>query len=100
VNCDEIGAIKDELAECATAKALVIDDAGVEDERWYSEHVATLIARRYRNALPTIVTTNLNEKDFGQRYGGRINDRLHEIGRFEIVGKSAADSLRMRMKRT
>ncbi len=100
LNCDEVGAVKDELGECATAKALVIDDAGVEDERYHSEHIATLIARRYRNALPTIVTTNLNERDFGSRYGNRINDRLHEIGKFTTVGTSAADSLRMRMKRT
>lgn len=100
LDCDMVGNLKDDLPELATAKALVIDDAGVEDERYHSEHVATLIARRYRNALPTIVTTNLNERDFGQRYGNRINDRMHEIGKFETVGTNAADSLRARMRRT
>lgn len=100
LDCDMVGNLKDELQELSTSKALVIDDAGVEDERYHSEHIATLIARRYRNALPTIVTTNLNERDFGLRYGNRINDRLHEIGKFEVVGTSAKDSLRMRVKQT
>lgn len=98
VNCDEIGQLADQMSDIATSKALVIDDAGVEDERYHSEKVATLIARRYRNALPTIITTNLNERDFGQRYGARINDRMHEVGKFTVVGTSAKDSLRMRGK--
>lgn len=80
----------------ANAIALVFDDAGVEDERYQSENVAALIARRYRNALPTVITTNLNERDFGRRYGARINDRLAEVGRFVVCGTSVDASLRRR----
>jgi hypothetical protein len=96
VNCDEIGGLSDQLGDIAIAKALVIDDAGTEDERYHAEKVATLIARRYRNALPTIITTNLNEADFGRRYGARINDRMHEVGKFTVTGTSEKDSLRRR----
>lgn len=96
VDADMLASIDrdEQMKELSIASALVFDDAGVEDERYQSENVAALIARRYRSSLPTIVTTNLNERDFGKRYGQRINDRLAEVGRFVVCGTRIEDSLR------
>jgi len=37
-----------------------------------------VISYRYRKTLPTILTTNLNEKQIIDRYGLRLQDRLDE----------------------
>lgn len=95
IDCDTIGTIDQrDLLEVADARALVLDDVGTEDDRYYSERVATLIARRYRAGLYTVITTNLAKADIGRRYGRRITDRLDEIGDFVVCGNNAAESLR------
>lgn len=97
LDCDIVGTLEQrELLEVADARALVVDDAGTEDERYYAERVATLLARRYRSGLLTVITTNLARRDFSLRYGNRITDRMDEIGEFVVCGNSAADSLRRR----
>jgi hypothetical protein len=77
------------------ASVLVIDDAGTEKD-FLIPDLAQLLIARYRNALPTVVTTNLSEKEFSERYGMRFADRMRETGRFVVASNDAADSLRGR----
>jgi len=62
---------------------LYIDDLGVERlvSKEYGNDIYPLmevISYRYRKTLPTIITTNLNEKQIIDRYGLRLQDRLDE----------------------
>lgn len=77
------------------ARALVVDDAGTEHDAIVADWTGIFI-QRYRNALPTIITTNLNESDFSERYGMRFADRMREVGRFVVVSNDETDSLRGR----
>lgn len=79
--------------EFGQAIALVIDDCGTEKD-FLRGDIARVISERYRNALPTVLTTNLNEAGFNDQYGGRIADRMREVGSFVTVSNSAEDSLR------
>lgn len=75
---------------------LVIDDLGAEyaDQRkHYLARLDELIDIRYSNFQPTVVTTNLNAKDFAARYEERITDRLRQgSGFFEMTGVSMRGS--------
>lgn len=84
---------EDRRTKLGEAKALAIDDAGTEKDFLVTD-IAALMIMRYRNALPTVITTNLSEGDFSERYGMRFADRMREVGRFITVSNSAADSLR------
>jgi hypothetical protein len=75
------------------ATALVLDDVGTEQD-FMPDDLARIIAARYKNALPTVVTTNLSEVDFAKRYGVRVADRMREVGRFVVASNSRNDSLR------
>ena len=60
---------------------MVIDDLGVEylDKNGYFSHrLDEIIDERYSNYRPTIITTNLNGRDFRARYGDRVIDRIRE----------------------
>jgi len=74
------------------ARALVIDDLGVEYADQRGSTAATLDAlvnARYSRQLPTMITTNLPAVEFKARYGERVADRIRESGSFtEICGKS------------
>jgi hypothetical protein len=66
------------LCECAS---LVIDDLGVEysDQKGaFQAKLDRLLDARYREFRRTLITTNLAGKDFAERYGGRILDRMRE----------------------
>jgi hypothetical protein len=76
------------------ARALVLDDLGTEAKDFMTTDLAALLVQRYRNALPTVITTNLSEKDFSERYGMRFADRMKEVGRFVVVSNDPGDSLR------
>lgn len=63
---------------------LFIDDVGTEPESvksWGNEFspVTELIYARYDRQLFTIATSNLNDEEFGERYGLRIADRMEEM---------------------
>ena len=77
------------------ATALVVDDAGTEKDFLIND-LAGIFIQRYRNALPTVITTNLSAVEFSERYGMRFASRMKEIGRFVTVSNSAKDDLRGR----
>lgn len=63
---------------------LFIDDIGTEPasvKSWGNEYspVTELIYARYDRQLFTIISSNLKDEDFGDRYGERIADRLEEM---------------------
>lgn len=63
---------------------LFIDDIGTEPasvKSWGNEYspVTELLYARYDRQLFTIVSSNLKDEDFGDRYGERIADRLEEM---------------------
>lgn len=78
------------------SRALVVDDLGMEYADAKGNFVADLDAlldARYRNLLPTVLTTNLDAEEFGERYGRRLRSRIHESGCFLNVN---GDDLRQR----
>jgi hypothetical protein len=81
------------LSELAYAVALVVDDVGVQASDVDDRTMTTLLTRRYRNGLDTVITTNLNPPEFIDRYGDRVYDRICEVGAWLSVG---TESLRSR----
>ena len=60
---------------------MVVDDMGVEymDKNGFFRHrMDELLDERYSNYRKTVITTNLNWKDFVVRYGERVGDRIRE----------------------
>lgn len=86
-----------ERAALGDTVGLVIDDLGVERDAFRPD-VARLLVQRYRNGLPTVVTTNLSQQEIVANYGMRIDDRLAEVGRFVVVSNDPRDSLRRRTR--
>ena len=73
----------DEIQVLKRRKFVMVDDLGTEsvEVKNYgnsSEPFNDLFDSRYRNALHTIVTTNLRPSEIGERYGERILDRFRE----------------------
>lgn len=67
---------------------LIIDDLGCEPVSAKSfgtetTPLATIIAARYNALAPTIITTNIDQKDLVERYGIRIYDRMLET--YELI---------------
>lgn len=61
----------------ASVKYLVLDDLGAEKStEWSISTLYLIIDRRYREMLPTIVTTNLTLDEIGQGLSRRIASRL------------------------
>lgn len=72
-NGDEEGLID----KYASVKYLVLDDLGAEKStEWSISTLYLIIDRRYREMLPTIVTTNLTVDEIGQGLSRRIASRL------------------------
>jgi len=66
------------------ARLLVIDDYGTEKPtEWVAEKMNSLIASRYRENRPTILTTNLSPDAFPDRDFSRIADK--NTGRLILV---------------
>ncbi len=62
------------------ADLLIIDDLGVEQStEWAITRIYNIIDSRYRNNLPTVITTNLELVDIEKKYGKRTYDRLLEM---------------------
>lgn len=84
------------FSEICNVPALVVDDLGTEymdgkgeaASRWDElVNVRYTMARSRR--FPTVLTCNLTVEEFRNRYGVRVTDRLHQVGRFwNIGGKS------------
>lgn len=74
------GAESDHGAGLAGFKAtpvLVLDDLGAEKSSdWTMEQLYSLINSRYKNLLPTIITTNLTYPEMEARYGERTVRRI------------------------
>lgn len=73
------------MSRLEQARALVLDDLGMEyaDAKGnFLADIDAVIDTRYRNMLPTVITTNLKADDFKQRYGRRFRDRVVEGGCF------------------
>jgi len=80
--------------EARKVYALAIDDLGREysDQhgRWLSE-LDLLIDDRHERRQPTVITSNLSPKEFIERYGERIADRIRQMG---LVVNCVGESLR------
>lgn len=65
------------LAPYKATPVLVLDDLGAEKlSEWVSEQLYSLINSRYKNLMPTIVTTNLTYMQLEERYGDRTIRRI------------------------
>ena len=76
-----VSSYNQELEKMMQVSVMVIDDLGVEymDKNGHFSHrLDELIDDRYSNYKKTIITTNLNKKDFQARYGNRVTDRIRE----------------------
>lgn len=72
------------MLEYMTSPILIIDDLGAEPEicKVYGENrypLESVIARRYRSLLTTIIASNLTLEQIEHRYGTRMFDRLMEM---------------------
>lgn len=68
------------LNSLANADLLIIDDLGTEQKNeWSASRIYNIIDGRYRNSLPTIVTTNIKLKELEEMYHKRTYDRLIEM---------------------
>ena len=58
---------------------LVIDDLGLQKEtEWTVERMTEIVDGRQRRGVPTIITTNLNSKEFKAQVGDRVWSRCFE----------------------
>jgi len=82
----------DRMRQLEMARALVVDDLGLEydDQRGaFVSLIGALVNARYSNMLPTLITTNMQAGPFKARYQERVADRIREVGDFvEIKGES------------
>ena len=80
-NVCRVSSYNKDLENLMTLPVLIIDDLGVEymDKGGHFRHrLDELLDARYSNFRKTIITTNLNKKDFEDRYGGRVTSRIRE----------------------
>jgi hypothetical protein len=60
---------------------LVLDDLGEEEATPKAlAMISTLLSTRFADGKRTIITTNLDQRDFRPRYGERVVDRVRECG--------------------
>ena len=82
-----------------TSDLLIVDDIGWEhftDKGFGISEWDRFFDIRYRNMLPTILTTNLTVTEFQEKYTKRIYDRLRECA---VWYESAGKSLRVKKKK-
>ena len=69
------------MLEWSISEWLVIDDIGSEKvSDWSRQMLYLLIDRRYRNMMPTIITSNLTLKQLSEQIDDRIASRIYEMG--------------------
>jgi DNA replication protein DnaC len=66
------------------APLLCLDDLGdVEQVKPVTDHtrekIYAVIRHRHVNQMPTMITTNLSQKQLGDQFGKRITDRIYEM---------------------
>ena len=73
------------LERLSKSTVLIIDDVGIGDTGYSDkssdkdrERLSVIINRRYELRLPTIITTNMTEKEFYDHMGDRAADRLKQ----------------------
>lgn len=67
------------LAPYKATPVLVLDDLGAEkSSEWTAQQLYAIVNSRYKNLLPTVVTTNLGGAEFVERYDSRLTRRLTE----------------------
>ena len=67
------------LGDLCAEDRLVLDDLGTEKEtEWTMERLGMVVDRRWSEERPTIVTSNLNQKDLTTRYGAHLASRLFD----------------------
>ena len=68
---------------------LVIDDLGAEYvSEWVIATFYQILDRRFREAIPTLITTNLSIQEIEQRFGARIASRLSG---YRLIGIQGSD---------
>ncbi len=73
---------QDILQRYESSKLLLVDDLGAEKVTDWSRQVFyTLIDRRYRNVLPTILTSNLGLDEVAEKIDDRIASRIVGMGK-------------------
>lgn len=78
---NRVSSYDDQLENLMIMPWLIIDDLGVEyadKNGHFNSRLDELLSARYDNYKKTIITTNLNSKDFQERYGKRITSRIAE----------------------
>jgi len=74
-NLDELALMKD----YKTTRLLILDDLGAEkSSEWQQEKMYLILDYRYRELLPTIITTNLYGKEFKAHLSPRVFNRIIE----------------------
>ena len=84
------GTMKTTLA-VAVLRLLLIDDLGGEntDQSWVLAKVDSILTDRYNRQRPTIITTNLTQKELLGTYSGRLMDRLKSTSRLLVFRGSS-----------
>jgi DNA replication protein DnaC len=74
------GYYNEKIKDLCNEDYLIIDDIGSEKTSdFVIEFIYTIVNRRYENMKRIVLTTNLQFKDFGNRYGDRILSRIAEM---------------------
>jgi hypothetical protein len=85
------GSANNKLVAARQAPLILLDDVG-EVERREAETddkrriLWSVLNGRHGDDLPTLVTTNLDERSFRRQFGGRVSDRLWEMAFVVPVG--------------
>jgi DNA replication protein DnaC len=70
----------DILEQTTSCELLVLDDLGAElTSGWVRDRLYLIVNRRYEQGKPTIITTNCDLAELGERVGGRLTSRLCEM---------------------
>ena len=65
---------------------LILDDLGaIHSTDWRKEVAFDIIDKRYKDILPTVITTNIFPSDLDGYYGKRVADRILSDGNTIII---------------
>jgi DNA replication protein DnaC len=71
---------EEEFNAIATVRVLVIDDLGAaKNSEWVEEVNYRLINQRYERMLPTLITSNVPQRELRETIGDRVASRLVEM---------------------
>lgn len=74
------------LTEYYTTPFLILDEVGKGDDEIISKMFVTcVLAARYDNNLPTLITTNLSKDDLADFLGADVTSRLHETAKVAVL---------------